>query len=137
MTDELYEATKKEAMSEHEEYKNADVPIEIWIERNKYLHQHIDMLTEELIKVRLDNKKLSKQEIEYALDTITSGQLISNNISTDDLIQALAGELGMKEIGEYNITIIREVISNKRKPISLSERLVKVKRKQSESGSKS
>ena len=48
-------------MSEHDEYKNADVPIEIWIERNKYLHQHIDMLTEELIKVRLDNKKLSKQ----------------------------------------------------------------------------
>ena len=61
MIDELYEATKKEVMSEHEEYKNADVPIEIWIERNKYLHQHIDMLTEELIKVRLDNKKLSKQ----------------------------------------------------------------------------
>ena len=61
MTDQLYEATKKEVMSEHDEYKNADVPIEIWIERNKYLHQHIDMLTEELIKVRLDNKKLSKQ----------------------------------------------------------------------------
>jgi len=61
MTDKLYEATKKEVMSEHEEYKNADVPIEIWIERNKYLHQHIDMLTEELIKIRLDNKKLSKQ----------------------------------------------------------------------------
>ena len=36
MTDELYEATKKEVMSEHDEYKNADVPIEIWIERNKY-----------------------------------------------------------------------------------------------------
>ena len=61
MTDKLYEATKKEVMSEHEEYKNADVPIEIWIERNKYLHQNIDMLTEELIKVRLDNKKLAKQ----------------------------------------------------------------------------
>ena len=61
MTDKLYEATKKEVMSEHEEYKNADVPIEIWIERNKYLHQHIDMLTEELIKVRRDNKKLAKQ----------------------------------------------------------------------------
>ena len=29
MTDELYEATKKEVMSEHEEYVNADVPIEI------------------------------------------------------------------------------------------------------------
>ena len=61
MTDELYEATKKEVMSEHEEYKNADVPIEIWIERNKYLHQNIDMLTEELIKVRLDNQRLTKQ----------------------------------------------------------------------------
>ena len=31
------------------------------IERNKYLHQHINMLTEGLIKVRLDNKKLAKQ----------------------------------------------------------------------------
>jgi len=61
MIDELYEATKKEVMSEHEEYKNADVPIEIWIERNKYLHQNIDMLTEELIKVRLDNQRLTKQ----------------------------------------------------------------------------
>ena len=29
MTDKLYEATKKEVMDEHEEYKNADVPIEI------------------------------------------------------------------------------------------------------------
>ena len=66
MTDKLYEATKKEVMSEHEEYKNADVPIEIWIERNKYLHQHIDILTEELIKVRLDNKRLT-QEIENQL----------------------------------------------------------------------
>ena len=61
MIDELYEATKKEVMSEHEEYKNADVPIEIWIERNKYLHQNIDMLTEELIKERLDNQRLTKQ----------------------------------------------------------------------------
>jgi len=61
MKDKLYEATSREVMSEHEEYKNADVPIEIWIERNKYLHQHIEMLTEELIKVRLDNKKLSEQ----------------------------------------------------------------------------
>ena len=58
MTDKLYEATSREVMSEHEEYVNADVPIEIWIERNKYLHQHINMLTEELIKVRLDNKKI-------------------------------------------------------------------------------
>ena len=66
MTDKLYEATKREVMSEHEEYINADVPKEIWIERNKYLHQHIDMLTEELIKVRLDNKRLT-QEIENQL----------------------------------------------------------------------
>ena len=69
MTDKLYEATKKEVMSEHEEYVNADVPIEIWIERNKYLHQHIDMLTEELIKVRLDNKRLTK-EIEESIKTV-------------------------------------------------------------------
>jgi hypothetical protein len=61
MTDKLYEATSREVMSEHEEYVNADVPKEIWIQRNKYLHQRIDMLTEELIKVRLDNKKLAKQ----------------------------------------------------------------------------
>ena len=66
MTDKLYEATRKEVMSEHEEYVNADVPKEIWVERNKYLHQHIDMLTEELIKVRLDNKRLT-QEIENQL----------------------------------------------------------------------
>ena len=44
MTDELYEATKKEVMSEHEEYVNADVPKEIWIQRNEYLHKHIDRL---------------------------------------------------------------------------------------------
>ena len=66
MTDKLYEATSREVMSEHEEYVNADVPKEIWIQRNKYLHQRIDMLTEELIKVRLDNKRLT-QEIENQL----------------------------------------------------------------------
>ena len=48
MTDELYEATKKEVMSEHEEYKNADVPREIWIQRNEYLHKHIDRLEKEI-----------------------------------------------------------------------------------------
>jgi hypothetical protein len=42
VTDKLYEATKREVMSEHEEYKNADVPKEVWIQRNEYLHKHID-----------------------------------------------------------------------------------------------
>ena len=51
----------KMPMTEHEEYVNADVPKEIWIERNKYLHQHIDALTDELIKLRSDNAKLVKQ----------------------------------------------------------------------------
>ena len=61
MTDELYEATKKEVMTEHEEYKNADVPREIWIQRNEYLHKHIDRLEKEINEIREDNKKLTKQ----------------------------------------------------------------------------
>ncbi len=61
MTDELYEATKREVMSEHEEYKNADVPKEVWIQRNEYLHKHIDKLNEELNELRIDNKRLSQQ----------------------------------------------------------------------------
>ena len=61
MTDELYEATKKEVMSKHEEYKNADVPKEIWIQRNEYLHKHIDKLYEEIKELRTDNIRLTKQ----------------------------------------------------------------------------
>ncbi len=61
MTDKLYEATKREVMSEHEEYKNADVPKEVWIQRNEYLHKHIDKLNEELNELRIDNKRLSQQ----------------------------------------------------------------------------
>ena len=61
MTDELYEATKKEVMTEHEEYKNADVPREIWIQRNEHLHKHIDRLEKEINEIREDNKKLTKQ----------------------------------------------------------------------------
>jgi len=61
VTDELYEATKREVMSEHEEYKNADVPKEVWIQRNEYLHKHIDKLNEELNELRIDNKRLSQQ----------------------------------------------------------------------------
>jgi len=61
MKDKLYEATKKEVMSEHEEYKNADVPIEIWIERNKFLHKHIETLEKEINDIRRDNIKLTQQ----------------------------------------------------------------------------
>jgi len=61
VTDELYEATKKEVMSKHEEYKNADVPREIWIQRNEYLHKHIDKLYEEIKELRTDNIRLTKQ----------------------------------------------------------------------------
>jgi DNA-binding TFAR19-related protein (PDSD5 family) len=61
VTDKLYEATKREVMSEHEEYKNADVPKEVWIQRNEYLHKHIDKLNEELNELRIDNKRLSQQ----------------------------------------------------------------------------
>jgi len=61
MIDELYEATQKEVMTEHEEYKNADVPKEIWIQRNEYLHKHIDKLYEEIKELRTDNIRLTKQ----------------------------------------------------------------------------
>jgi len=61
MTDKLYEATKKEVMSEHEEYVNADVPKQVWVDRNKYLHEHINKLTNEIIELRKDNKRLTKE----------------------------------------------------------------------------
>ena len=48
-------------MTEHEEYKNADVPKEIWIQRNEYLHKHIDNLYEEIKELRTDNIRLTKQ----------------------------------------------------------------------------
>ena len=48
-------------MSEHEEYVNADVPKEIWIQRNEYLHKHIDRLEKEINEIREDNKKLFKK----------------------------------------------------------------------------
>ena len=49
------------SMTEHEEYKNADVPREIWIQRNEYLHKHIDKLYEEIKELRTDNMRLTKQ----------------------------------------------------------------------------
>ena len=51
----------KEPMTEHEEYKNADVPVDIWIQRNEYLHKHIDKLYEEIKELRKDNIRLTKQ----------------------------------------------------------------------------
>ena len=51
----------KEKMTEHEEYKNADVPREIWIQRNEYLHKNIDKLYEEIKELRTDNIRLTKQ----------------------------------------------------------------------------
>ena len=53
--------TKKEAMSEHEEDVNADVPREIWIQRNKFLHKHIETLEKEINDIRRDNIKLTQQ----------------------------------------------------------------------------
>tara|TARA_R100000541_G_scaffold43167_1_gene50363 strand:- start:56 stop:292 length:237 start_codon:yes stop_codon:yes gene_type:complete len=61
MQDKLYEATKKEVMSEHEEYVNADVPKQVWVDRNKYLHEHVNKLTDEIIELRKDNKRLTKE----------------------------------------------------------------------------
>ena len=51
----------KEPMTEHEEYKNADVPVDIWIQRNEYLHKHIDKLNDEINQLRTDNRRLTQQ----------------------------------------------------------------------------
>ena len=51
----------REPMTEHEEYKNADVPVDIWIQRNEYLHKHIDKLNDEIHQLRTDNKRLTQQ----------------------------------------------------------------------------
>ena len=51
----------RKPMTEHEEYKNADVPVDIWIQRNEYLHKHIDKLNEEIHQLRTDNKRLTQQ----------------------------------------------------------------------------
>ena len=51
----------REPMTEHEEYKNADVPVEIWIQRNEYLHKHIDKLNDEINQLRTDNRRLTQQ----------------------------------------------------------------------------
>ena len=51
----------RQPMTEHEEYKNADVPVDIWIQRNEYLHKHIDKLYEEIKELRTDNIRLTKQ----------------------------------------------------------------------------
>jgi hypothetical protein len=61
MQDKLYEATSREVMSEHEEYVNADVPKQVWVNRNKYLHEHVNKLTDEIIELRKDNKRLTKE----------------------------------------------------------------------------
>ena len=61
MQDQLYEATSREVMNEHEEYLNADVPKKVWVDRNKYLHEHVNKLTNEIIELRKDNKRLTKE----------------------------------------------------------------------------
>ena len=62
--------TKNKPMTIQEEYKNADVPIppkvlgeiiQVIETRNNYLHKHIEKLTNEILDIRKDNKKLSKQ----------------------------------------------------------------------------
>ena len=42
MTDELYEATKKEVMTEEEEYRNADVPMPKKQELDKDFIEHLE-----------------------------------------------------------------------------------------------
>ena len=62
--------TKNKPMTIDEEYKNAGVPIppkvlgeiiQVLETRNNYLHKHIEKLTNEILDIRKDNKKLSKQ----------------------------------------------------------------------------
>ena len=62
-------------MTEHEEYKNADVPKEIWIQRNEYLHKHIDNLYEEIKELRTDNIRLTKQLEEQLQEFRNKGQI--------------------------------------------------------------
>jgi predicted nucleic acid-binding Zn-ribbon protein len=62
-------------MTEHEEYKNADVPKEIWIQRNEYLHKHIDNLYEEIKELRTDNIRLTKQLEEQLKEFRNKGQI--------------------------------------------------------------
>jgi len=42
MTDELYEATKREVMTEEEEYRNADVPMPKKQELDKDFIEHLE-----------------------------------------------------------------------------------------------
>ena len=65
----------KEKMTEHEEYKNADVPVDIWIQRNEYLHKHIDKLYEEIKELRTDNIRLTKQIEDQIKQFRNSGDL--------------------------------------------------------------
>jgi predicted nucleic acid-binding Zn-ribbon protein len=65
----------KKPMTEHEEYKNADVPVDIWIQRNEYLHKHIDRLEEEIKEIREDNKKLTRQLEDQLKEFRNSGDL--------------------------------------------------------------
>mgnify|MGYP003308481582 FL=1 len=62
-------------LSDHEEYKNADVPKEIWIQRNEYLHKHIDNLYEEIKELRTDNIRLTKQLEEQLQEFRNKGQI--------------------------------------------------------------
>ena len=62
-------------MTEHEEYKNADVPKEIWIQRNEYLHKHIDNLYEEIKELRTDNIRLTKQLEKQLQEFRNKGQI--------------------------------------------------------------
>jgi len=65
----------KKIMTEHEEYKNADVPRDIWIQRNEYLHKHIDKLYEEIKELRTDNIRLTKQVEDQLKEFRNNGDL--------------------------------------------------------------
>ena len=68
-------AEYKKIMTEHEEYKNADVPREVWIQRNEYLHKHIDKLYEEIKELRTDNIRLTKQVEDQLKEFRNNGDL--------------------------------------------------------------
>ena len=62
-------------MSKHEEQKNADVPREVWIQRNEYLHKHIAQLYEEIKELRTDNIRLTTQVEDQLKEFRNNGDL--------------------------------------------------------------
>lgn len=66
--------SKKIKMDEHEEYLNADVPKEVWITRNKYLHKKVEKLTDQIQELQKDSKRQAK-EYDKILDKLRKAGL--------------------------------------------------------------